>query len=608
MALTPFQSRVRATVVPVRAPQQSTGIGDALTVLGRTAGQIADNNAQTEERVAAVDHQIAMRERERGDDDLALSVAVEQAKAAQRLRIFDEENQNAADYEKRKAAEVDKEVSALRGMIGANDRVNKRFLPTLTTFAETEKADAVVYATRVRAKATGEQFEAMVATAANIAYTDPAKAEPVIAALLEAHRGRTDIPEALKPAVERKLLEPIRVSQINGAIDGGKYDAVEKELKAGTFDTVIGPEQKNRLLDRIEVERRAAVVAAEQAQADIRTDAREAVKAVEEKVKLGINPSQSEIAQVRAAALKAGLPDADIIGLDGLGIQIGLNRSYNETADPMGTKASAAATRLQAKIAAGTASETEQVSYAHLKGIADARATSAGKALRETAAQGVQGRQAVLGQLAALPADQRFTAAQAAADGLGYLAMVTEPVQAGALRGMEDLKANAKLIDDKKASAAFTAATRTAQLGLSEETVQGHMQVANALYVDWTKQAGASEAEFNPTLYQRAVRMAFGGVQREGQWVGGLGLYRGRSVVLPDNYSDDQFDRTIARLTFADAVYSDGSKATKADVIANYAPVYVGDNSAGKPIYVFRNRAGQELKMKDGRAFPVAMP
>lgn len=606
MALTPFQSRVRATVVPVRAPQQSTGIGDALTVLGRTAGQIADNNAQTEERVAAVDHQIAMRERERGDDDLALSVAVEQAKAAQRLRIFDEENQNAADYEKRKIEAVDKEVSAINGMIGANDRVAKRFAVPLTTFASTEKADAQVYAKRVYTKAVGAQFEAAVDTTSNLAYSDPVKAEPVIAALIEAHRGRTDIPAALKLGMERVILAPIRASQLNGRVDRGDYDAVEKEINSGQWASALSNDDQKRLINKIGTERNAARIESERAQSRAREDARDSLQAMETTSAAGAVPAGKDIARLRSNITEAGGDASDLARVAVLEAESSVARYY-----PQGTasqKMSRDADALRAKLVTGRASDHEKMALNYLDKRIDKATSEEAKQGKSYLANGVPGRMQALSELSATDPKARFEVAEKIEKGLGYLAMVTEPVQAGALRGMEDLKANAKLIDDKKASAAFTAATRTAQLGLSEEALQGHMQVANALYVDWTKQAGASEAEFNPTLYQRAVRMAFGGVQQDGKWVGGLGLYRGRSVVLPDNYSDDQFDRTIARLTFADAVYSDGSKATKADVIANYAPVYVGDNSAGKPVYVFRNRARQELKMKDGRAFPVAMP
>jgi hypothetical protein len=604
--LTPFKSRVRASVTPVRAQPQTSGIGEALSVLGRTAGQITDNNAQTEERVAQIDHQIAMRERDRADDDLALSVAVEQAKAAQRLRVFDEENQNSADYEKRKAEAVDKEVSTLRGMIGANDRVNKRFLPTLTTFAETEKADAVVYATRVRAKATGEQFEAMVDTAANLAYTDPAKAQPIIDAMIVAHRGRTDIPDALKPAIERKMLEPIRVSQINGAIDGGRYDAVEAELKAGAFDAVIGPEQKNRLLDRIEVERKAAIVAAEQQQADMRTEARNAVKAFEEKVKLGINPTQAEYAQVRSQALAAQLPEADIIGLDGMGIQIGLNRSYNAEVDPMGIKASAAAARLGTKVAAGTATETEQVSYAHLKELGDSRAKARGAMLKDTAAQGIAGQADVLAQLRVLPAEQRYLAAEEAKAGLGQLALLGTKSQQYALEGRE--VRNARKDEFGKADQVKAAFDR--RIGGIKSSLGGEYD--NIMGIAWDIYAGElngrSASGWNEAQFDVAVKVALGATKRDnGILQGGVGRVRGKQVILPDWKTPEEFDKTLSTLKFAGAVYANGGAASKSDILTNYRPEYYAEDAAGQPLYRFIDPSGKPLRHKDGSIYNLVV-
>jgi hypothetical protein len=604
--LTPFKSRVRATVTPVRAQPQTSGIGEAFTMLGRTAGQIADNNAQTEERVAQIDHTIAMRERDRADDDLALSVAVEQAKAAQRLRVFDEENQNAADYETRKAEAVDKELSALRGMIGNNDRVNKRFLPTLTTFAETEKADAVVYATRVRAKATGEQFEAMVDTAANLAYTDPAKAQPIIDAMIVAHRGRTDIPDALKPAIERKMLEPIRVSQINGAIDGGRYDAVEKELKAGTFDTVIGPEQKNRLLDRIEVERRAAVVAAEQLQADARTEARNAVKAVEEKVKLGINPTQAEIAQVRNQAIASGLPKAEIIGLDGMGAKMSINRQFNPEVDPMGIKASAAATRLGPKVAAGTATEMEQVSYAHLKEIGDSRAKARGAMLKETAAQGIAGQASVLAQLRVLPAEQRYLAAEEAKAGLGQLAMLGQKSQQYALEGRE--VRNARKDEFGKAEQVKSAFDR--RIGGIKASLGGEYD--NIMGIAWDIYAGElngrSASGWNEAQFDVAVKIALGATKRDnGILQGGVGRVRGKQVILPDWKTPEEFDKTLSTLKFAGAVYANGAAASKSDILTNYRPEFYSEDAAGQPLYRFIDPSGKPLRHKDGSIYNVVV-
>lgn len=599
MALTPFQSRVRATVTQVRAPQQSSGIGEAFTVLGRTAGQISDNNAQTEERVKAVDHQIAMRERQRADDDLAVAVAKRQAEAAQELRVFDEENQTSADYEKLKTAEVDKKVSEIRGMIGANDRVGQRFEVPLTTFAQSEKADAIIYATRVRNKAVGEAYQATADTLANIAYSDPLKAEPGITALTESIMGGTVIDDALKPAALRKVLEPIRVAQINGAIDKGNLEAIKAELKAGTFDAVIGPERKNQFMDRIEVEERAIVVAQEAAASDARKDARAGIEALVEQTKLGIMPTQAEFAAARARGQAAGLEAADMIALDGLGLQTALNRQFGPAVDPMGIKAASVAAQLGPKIAAGTASKDEQATYAHLRGVAESSAKSFGASLKELAGQSIAGQIQVLDQLRVMPAEQRYAAANEAKPGLGMVSMLGKKSQKYALDGQEVRNARPKDFgEDKEVQAAFK--RRVGDVG----AMMGG-QYDDTFNTAWNIYAGALNAKsrsgWDQAEFDTAVKLATGATLRgDGAMQGGIGRVRGYQVQLPDWKTPAEFDITLSSLKFAGAIYKDGRAASKADILANYRPEYYADDAEGNPRYRFIDARGNPLGHKDG--------
>lgn len=606
-----FRARVTSNVVPVAARQGAgTGeaIGEGLSMLARTALQANAQDAQAQEQIANSETRIAAEQRRReisahAADRLGAWAQLQADVGKTVLDIRTNSKPGAVGHKEEVVKYIRDTMDTFMGTLADEPEVMQRFEPMLLEYEARTLANEDEWELQKRAKHQGDSFKTYVETTGNQVLLDPSPGRyqqmvtdgnDIIDML--------DVDGTVKAALKSELLKAATTNLRDGMIQRGQLDQLDALVKSGFLnDKGI---DLNRTIDIIGNERKAMQIAADQAESDARSAARDNVKALEEKIKLGINPSAEEISAARSEMARLGL-ESEVVALDGMNIQIGLNRTYNEAADPMGTRAAAAASRLRAKVAAGTASEAEQVSYAHLKGIAEGRADKAGKALRDTAAQGVQGKQTVLAQLSSLPVEQRFTAAEAAGEGLGYLSLLKGPVQASALRGMEDLKANPKLIDNEKASVAFRGATRTAQLGLSEEAVQGHISVANALYTDFVRQAGANEAAFNPKLYQKAVRMAFGGVQRDGEWLGGLGLYRQRSVILPDGFSDDQFDRVISRLTFADAVYADGSKASKPDILANYAPVYIGDTDTGKPMYIFRGKDGSELKMKDGRPFPV---
>jgi hypothetical protein len=504
---------------------------------------------------------------------------------------------------------VDDEVSALTVMIGDNERIAARFAVPLEQMAQTEKADAKIYAMRVRSKAMNEGFKIQSETLANQAYSDPTKVASGVIMLHDNVMNSSVIDDSLKPAILRELLEPVRLAQLRRGIDEGKFAEVRAQLDAGVFDTDLSHASKMRLLGEADVAENEAARAAQEAEMLQREAAREAAKQIDARIDGGEIIDPKTMGQAAAAMRAAGVKESEVIAFENKTVEARVNQTYNPQADPMGTQASMAASALEAKIFSGRATPDEERRYKHLKKIGDTRATEFGKSLKQTAAQGVQGKQQVLGQLASLPADQRYTAAEAAAPGLGQVSMIRFPVvQEAALQGMADLKANAKLIDATKADAAFRAATRTAGQQLSEDGRQQMIDIANGLYVHWLG-SGAAGQEFNPKLYQKAVRMAYGGYTKDGEWHGGLGLFRGRSVEMPDDYTEAKFDRVVSRMTFADAVYANKSAASKADILQNYTPIFMRDDpETGRPVYAFVNSNGDELKHKNGSAFVATMP
>ncbi|WP_298599814.1 hypothetical protein, partial [uncultured Sphingorhabdus sp.] len=334
--------------------------------------------------------------------------------------------------------------------------------------------------------------------------------------------------------------------------------------------------------------------------------ARNAIKAIEEKVKLGINPTDAEIRAARAAGTASGLPEADIIALDGLGIQIGLNRSYSESADPLGINAGAAAARLGDKIATGKASEAEQISYAHLKGIADSRAKAQGSKLKEVAKQGIGGQMKVLAQLQQLPQEQRFAAAEEAKAGLGQLSLLPARTQQFALEGREVRAARKDEFgkaEEVKAAFRRRIGEIAPSLGGEYDNLQG---IAWDIYAAEMNNRGATG--WNEAQFEKSVKIAFGArVREDGVFQGGIGRVRGKQVILPDWQTPPEFDAAISKLTFAGAVYGNSQAASKADILANYRPEYYGDDARGLPLYRFISPSGYPLKHKDGSIYNIVV-
>ena len=609
-----FQSRVNTNVVPVQARQGgSTGsaIAEGVAQLGQTLGRVADQDAQVQEGIADSEARLELLERNRSDDELALAVAVEQAKSTQRLRVFDEENRNKADYETLFGDKVDDEVSALTVMIGDNERIAARFAVPLEQMAQTEKADAKIYAMRVRSKAMNEGFKIQSETLANQAYSDPTKVASGVVMLHDNVMNSSVIDDSLKPAILRELLEPVRLAQLRRGIDEGKFAEVRAQLDAGVFDTDLSHASKMRLLGEADVAENEAARAAQEAEMLQREAAREAAKQIDARIDGGEIIDPKTMGQAAAAMRAAGVKESEVIAFENKTVEARVNQTYNPQADPMGTQASMAALALEAKIFSGRATPDEERRYKHLKKIGDTRATKFGKNLKQTAAQGVQGKQQVLGQIDAMDVSQRFTAAEAAAQGLGQVAFVKPQAREAVLSGMEDIVANPKIIDEKLATKQFERQTKSASFGLTQETQQNIKRVANGYYAYYAKQAGLGPDEFNPAIYDAAIKVASGAETRDGIWYGGIQVVRGRSVALPDNYTAGQFDAMISRIpnaAFESAVHRNGGTASKSDILSNYLIVYQGPTDDGYALYHFRDPNGNILSMKNKRPFPLKVP
>ena len=607
ISATPRRSAIPITQTPV------SPLADALDVAARTMGQMVQSDRQAMQQVDAVNHQLAVKRQQDEDNALLLQQAAKWAETEGRIavRIDEARRQHGpggAGHVKSVQDIIAEEQTAFDAGFGQNERVRQRYTDNVAQTAARYETREIMYASDQFAKNAAQNGDSFIAATGNGLQIKPdddkfRESLAMWSGLTKAMPMNEDAQTALYKKGEAELWG----KYLTGLTTNGRYEDANKLIHSGGLNGII--DDVKPYLRSIEIERNEAARAVQEAAMLRREEARETAKQIDVRIDGGeiIDPQAMSAAAARMRA--AGVKESEVIAFENKTVEARVNQTYNPQVDPMGTQASMAAQMLETKIFSGKASADEERRYKHLKKVADTRATEFGKSLKPTAAQGVQGKQAVLGQLAALPADQRYTAAEAAAPGLGQVAMIRFPVvQEAALQGMADLKANMKLIDAGKADAAFRAATRTAGQQLSEDGRQQMIGVANGLYVHWLG-SGAAGQEFNPTLYQKAVRMAYGGYTKDGEWHGGLGLYRGRSVELPDDYTDKKFDRVVSRMTFADAVYADKSAASKADVLQNYTPIFLRDDpDTGRPVYGFVNSNGDELKHKNGSAYVATMP
>jgi hypothetical protein len=280
---------------------------------------------------------------------------------------------------------------------------------------------------------------------------------------------------------------------------------------------------------------------------------------------------------------------------------------FGKAKDPEGVRARAEVARIDARILAGTATALEKRNRDDLEKRADERAVDIGKQLKEMAGQGVPGQMAALDAVDKLPPQSRFRAAGELGDNMGYVALMKPHVRKAALSGMADISANKDMVDADAFKERYRAAVASVALGTSEAALEGRMQVALGYYAHYAKAEGLKPDKIDPVKFDAALRVAFGGERRDGQWQGGVGRVRGRKVLLPDGHTAERFDQRMSRLTFADAVYRDGRPVRKADILNNYTPVIAGNTAEGHARYHFVDENGDVLKMKDGRPFPMVM-
>ncbi|GGO95045.1 hypothetical protein [Stakelama pacifica] len=581
-----------------------SGIAEGLQDLGRAGQRVAQNEEALRQQEAEANRRIEEIQARRRESHVVADGMGRWAEVqADVATALDEARRNtkpgAPDYEEQADRIVADKVGAFRQTLPDDPEIIDRFGPMLAQYAAQTKLRERGWALERKATFESDNIGKWADAQGNALTSEPQS--PVFLEDLLQHTdalfGGLDMDGTTRDAAVHRQKGQFVQQFFDGYIGAGQWQAARAMLDSKQLDDLLSPDDRQAIAKRIGASEHLAHREAEMAASRVRDQARDGIDAIQAKIRGGVVPSSEEMRAVRASAKAAGLDQSELVELDVMDVQAETNRRYAGVPSMTMRRDRDA---LEQRIAQGKASEPDQIMKAQLDKLVDAADSREAEQYKALIDQGVQGKAAVLAQLAPRGA-AGFDIAQKAQNGLGYFTLVHPSVRMQALQGGEDLKANPKLIDQNRASEEFTAQIGLQGRSLNEQAIEGYRTVANAIYAEEAKTQGFEQ--FEPTVYRRAVNLALGASRGpDGQWRGGMGLVNGRHVMLPDWASAEQFSRLLSRSDFSNARYGDGSPVNARDVQKNYTPVLIGDDR-GAATYVFVNAAGQRLKTAKGEDY-----
>jgi len=610
-------------VVAQQSPDTRVGagsLGEVLTQIGALGTNLAKQESQLQEQQLSAAHQaeIAVLQQKRSaaiaqnmGAMAELEGSIDQELDAQRNFV------NPTEWDAKATQIIKKKWTKFSDSLGDDPEVRDRFLPAIARQRASTISREEDFSRVQRAKANAKGFETW-ATVSKGKLSRADKPDEVFQNFitdLTTYASGLDLPRAAVAELIQSEARDGAMQMFDRLIAQQRFDEAEKLVNAPEFDALLGGDPRERIIKNVGLERRSVKAAELAVQVAARDKWQEQARLVEEMRRRGAVPPASMIAELQKQGKALGVGADDLYALTADSYIDAINRQFGPENDPTGERARAMEKILAPKIASGKASAEEQMMYKQLQGVGEARSKAAGEALRDLAGQGPQGQMQVLGQISGMDIDQRFNAGEAAGQNLGYVALMPKQAQEAVLKGMEDMATpGQKILDVKKAAGAFSGRMKTASLGFSEDALRSYLEIANGYYAYYAKQQGIGVDQFNPEIYDAAVRVAFGGERRVGpdgkkRWFGGAGMFGKTPVLLPDHMSDQMFETTVYRQPYNDAYVANGVKTTKADVLANFEPVWVG-NDNGADLYYYRQKAtGKWLKLKDGVSnYPLRIP
>lgn len=600
-----------------RRPGVGEAIAQGVATLGNTLGQVADLDADTRERIAQSEHRIALIDQQRTRaaavaDGMGRFAEVQLQTEQEVQQLRDTAPPGGGDSAVQAEELYRKRWDEFSASLGKDPEVQQHFAPMGARWLGAGIGQSRDWERGQRVKYLGDQFETSLDTNAAALYAQPTV--DAYQAMIGDNDAAIDmqlIDGNAKSAMKQLVRQKLTSALFEGTLATGNTEAVKSALATGKFDQWIGgADGAARWSERADAVHDGQVRKAEAAQAEVRQTAEDNLETLQARIEQGENVSQAEIETGLSSARAAGVDGAKLVRFAGLG-----DRAVTrQAARQMPTRQlEAQAEALGAKRASGKASPADLRALDEYDKEIDARDDKGATAVGTLWKGGDAERSAAVAQLHAMPLGERMRVAGKVGGTIGVLASLPARNAETALRGgairkdrpdafmpVKDGKADASLARD--AFNRFLGSRLMNALGGDYDKV---LNTALDLYVGSKANAGDAGA-WNEGEFRDAIRIVYGQTRRrDGSLQGGLTDVRGRMVELPAGWNGAEFDRSLSRLTFDRAVYADGSRANKADILGNYSLVVEKVTDGGQVQYRLEDARGRALLRNDGQTYRV---
>ncbi|MGF7151326.1 hypothetical protein FHS96_004989 [Sphingomonas zeicaulis] len=298
--------RPRAMLIP--GQPVTPGIGEGLQALGEGLSRSAEIRAAADERVAQLDHQAALIEKENQQRAERSDVAVRFATMQGTLQGSVAEMRasapaGAVGHEAAVGKLLDEQTLAFLDGI-TDPEIRQQFQPDVAQLRARVTSGEQAFAIGQRAKAEATNFEALTGQLGANLFTDPSDASLQLAlGVTEKQIAAMPLPDDAKNELRRDAREKLTLSAWQGVLQVNPTGALEA-IQKGTFNSVFNGQQLAAMsaqaqakIAQIEAQQRAAVSQAT-------GEANEADRLVVEQVNDGVAADVGEL-RGRAAAARA---------------------------------------------------------------------------------------------------------------------------------------------------------------------------------------------------------------------------------------------------------------------------------------------------------------
>lgn len=584
-----FRARSTNGVVlqaPRRPASIATAVGRGLGDLGAALGAAAENDARATQAENAAHEEVHRIENERlrSRRTVEFGAALADARLEYVRRSQEARGQTAPgapDWEAR-AAEIREEVfGGLLEPYSDDPELAEQLGRTVQSVTLNIAERELAWELEQRSEWEGTAYEKALQVEADELIDDPTQlmlAAERMGALLSG----TDFDGTTKAKISDLTLEKLANSAFDGLARRGAYDQIEKLLESGAFDGALG-KGKAAWLDRIDAGREQLARQAELEVKEVQAAVQEQAAQVRALVDAGEDVPASTFNAVAKQMREAKVPESEVIEFLGLATKSVRAQTARQLSTPV---LEASIAELQAKVNAGKGDGQDAAQLEALEDELGRRDDKAADGLTGLSSKNITEQGMAVEQLASMPEQRRFSAAEKAGDmPAAIIAGLPPRARALALQGRQVRANNPDAYmppnTQGKSDKGLLDAEFRRILGpqITAQLIQTNMYEATreaaADYLVGNQAQRGGDGKWGRAAYERAVSIMFGARQRaDGAYAGGLGDVRGRRVELPDRYTAEEFDAEYSKLTFKDAVYGNGAAVKKEDVLANFTPVF----------------------------------